>query len=102
MKPVCEPASAVQSPVHPWKSPTNLARSSLHVLALGGSALPWLVNDRAALRLHRIWCVPYRLLAIRADLKLSVSVDHVPALKSHEPRGIGVDEALVVWSLGGK
>ena len=43
-----------------------------------------------------------RLLATRADLKLSVSVDLVPAFKSHESRGSGVDEALVVWSLGGE
>ena len=74
---------AVQSPVHPWKRPTNLARSPLLVALVGrknddrgqtsafpsetsrfkpvilahrGSALPWLVDDRAALRLHRIWC----------------------------------------------
>ena len=26
----------------------------------------------------------------------------VPAFKSHESRGSGVDEALVVWSLGGE
>ena len=68
---------AVQSPVHPWKSPTNLARSPLLVgprrkktdlgqrsaypsetsrfapliLAHRSSALPWLVDNRAALPL---------------------------------------------------
>ena len=30
------------------------------ILAHRGSALPWLVDDRAALRLRRIWCVPPR------------------------------------------
>ena len=30
------------------------------ILAHRGSALPWLVDDRAALRLRRIWCVPTR------------------------------------------
>ena len=75
---------AVQSPVHiPEKRPTNLARSPLLVgplrkktdrgqrsafpsetsrfapliLAHRDSALPWLVNDRAALEPRRIWCV---------------------------------------------
>ena len=77
---------AVQSPVQPWKRPTNLARSPLLVsprrkkndrgqtsafssetsrfkpvvLAHRGSAFPWFVDDRAALRLRRIWCVPTR------------------------------------------
>ena len=44
--------------------------------------------------------VPARLLAIRADLMLSDSVDLVPVFTFQEPRGSGVDEALVVWSLG--
>ena len=43
-----------------------------------------------------------RFLAIRADLKFSNSVDLLPVFKSQEPRGSGVDEALVVWSLGGE
>ena len=30
------------------------------ILAHRGSALPWLVDDQAALRLRRIWCVPTR------------------------------------------
>ena len=30
------------------------------VLAHRGSALPWLVDNRAALRSYRIWCVPTR------------------------------------------
>ena len=33
-------------------------RFALSILAHRGSAFPWLVNDRAALRLRRIWCVP--------------------------------------------
>ena len=77
---------AVQSPVHSWKSPTNLARSPLFVALVGrkmtvvrhqffpqkppGSRFwfsrtgvqppPWLVDDRAALQHRRIWCVPTR------------------------------------------
>ena len=128
MKPACEPASSRLKPCASLKKPhescpfaapcghrrkkndrgqrsafpSETSRFALSILAHRGSALPWLVNDRAALRLRRIWCVPCRLLAIRADLKLSVSVDHVPAFKSHEPRGSGVDEALVVWSLEGE
>ena len=30
------------------------------ILARWGSALPWLVDDRATLHLRRIWCVPTR------------------------------------------
>ena len=35
------------------------------ILVHRGSALPWLVNDRAAFRLHRIWCVPTRTRTTR-------------------------------------
>ena len=38
--------------------PSEPSRFALSILAHRGSALPWLVNDRAALRLCRIWCVP--------------------------------------------
>ena len=38
--------------------PSETSRFALSILAHRGSALPWLVNDRAALRLRRIWCVP--------------------------------------------
>ena len=38
--------------------PSETSRFALLILAHRGSALPWLVNDRAALRLRRIWCVP--------------------------------------------
>ena len=77
---------AAQSPVHPWKIPTNRAHPPLLVgprrkktrrgqrpvfpsetsrfaplvLAHRGSALLWLFDDRAALRPRRIWCVPTR------------------------------------------
>ena len=37
--------------------PSETSRFALSILAHRGSALPWLVNDRAALRLRRIWCV---------------------------------------------
>ena len=38
--------------------PSETSRFKPVILAHRGSALPWLVNDRAALRLRRIWCVP--------------------------------------------
>ena len=38
--------------------PLETSRFALSILAHRGSALPWLVNDQAALRLRRIWCVP--------------------------------------------
>ena len=40
--------------------PSETPRFKPVILAHRGSALPWLVNDRAALRLRRIWCVPTR------------------------------------------
>ena len=40
--------------------PSETSRFAALILAHRGSALPWLVNDRAALRLRRIWCVPTR------------------------------------------
>ena len=38
--------------------PSETSRFALSILAHRGSALPCLVNDRAALRLRRIWCIP--------------------------------------------
>ena len=40
--------------------PSETSRFTPLILAHRGSALPWLVDDRAALRLPRIWCVPTR------------------------------------------
>ena len=40
--------------------PSETSRSKPVILAHRGSALPWLVDDRAALRLRRIWCVSTR------------------------------------------
>ena len=40
--------------------PLETSRFLPFILAHRGSALPWLVNDQAALRLRRIWCVPTR------------------------------------------
>ena len=40
--------------------PSETSRFTPLILAQRGSALPWLVDDRAALRLRRIWCVPTR------------------------------------------
>ena len=40
--------------------PSETSRFKPVILAHRGSALPWLVDDRAALRHRRIWCVPTR------------------------------------------
>ena len=40
--------------------PSETSRFAPLILAHRGSALLWLVDDRAALHLHRIWCVPTR------------------------------------------
>ena len=40
--------------------PSETSRFTPSILAHRGSALPWLVDDRAALRLRRIRCVPTR------------------------------------------
>ena len=40
--------------------PSETSRFKPVILAHRGSALPWLVDDRATLRLRRIWCVPTR------------------------------------------
>ena len=41
-------------------SPPEASRFAPLILAHRGSPLPWLVDDRAAFRLRRIWCVPTR------------------------------------------
>ena len=41
-------------------SPSETSRFALSILAHRGSALPWLVNDQAALRLRRIWSTMVR------------------------------------------
>ena len=45
--------------------PSETSRFKPVILAHRGSALPWLVDDRAALRLRRIWCVSTRQSATR-------------------------------------
>ena len=91
MKPTREPASSRPKPCASLKKPPDLARLPLLVALVGrkmtvvrhqffpkkiyrftplilahrGSALPWLVDDRPALRLRRIWCVPTRYSTTR-------------------------------------
>ena len=45
--------------------PSEASRFMSLILAYRGSALPCLVDDRATLRLRRIWCVPTRLSTTR-------------------------------------
>ena len=77
VKPAREPASSRPKPCaslkkphesYPFAAPCGRGQTSAFpsetsrfkpvILAHRGSVLPWLVNDRAALRLRRIWCVP--------------------------------------------
>ena len=86
---------AVRTPCIPEKRPTNVARSPLLVdprrmktdraqrsyfpsgtsrfttliLAQRCSALPWLVDDRAALRPRRIWCVLARYTRLSVAMR---------------------------------
>ena len=53
--------------------PSETSRFALSILAYWGSALPWLVNDRAALRLRRI-CISH---GVR-----STSVNHLRGVRS--------------------
>ena len=60
--------------------PSETSRFKSVILAhLWGSALPWLVDDRAALRLRRIWCVPTR----QSTTRLSATV--LPASRVPPP-----------------
>ena len=49
---------------------SETSRLTALILAHRGSALPWLVEDRAALRLRRIWCVPTRWSTTRVSAKV--------------------------------
>ena len=59
--------------------PSDTSRFKLVILPHRGSALPWLVDDRAALRLRRIWCVPTR----QSTTRLSATV--LPASRVPPP-----------------
>ena len=48
--------------------PSETSRLALSILAHRGSPLPWLVNDRAALRLRRIWYAPRERIFVTALL----------------------------------
>ena len=102
--------SAIQSPADSWKSPTNLARSPLLVgprrkktdrgqrstfpsetsrltpliLVHRGPALPWLVDDRAALRLRRILCTPTRWSATRFSATVLPASRVPPSPEGHQ------------------
>ena len=56
------------------------------ILAHRGSALPWLVDDRAALYLlRRIWCVPTRLSTTRLSATV-LPVSRVPPPSRRAPK----------------
>ena len=105
MKPACEPACSRPKPCASLKKPhescpfaapcgpcrkknyrgqrsafpSETSRFKPVILAHRGSALPWLVNDRSALRLRRIWCVPTR----KSTTRLSATV--LPASRVPPP-----------------
>ena len=56
----CGPRGRKNGRVYTSACPSETSRFTPLVLARRGSALPWLVNDRAALALRRIWCIPTR------------------------------------------
>ena len=60
--------------------PTETSRFASLILAPRGSALLWLVNDRAALRFRRIWCVPtrYELPGSPRQCSLPLACRHPP------------------------
>ena len=59
--------------------PSETSRFKPVILAHRGSALPWLVDDRAPLRLRRLWCVPTR----QSTTRLSATV--LPASRVPPP-----------------
>ena len=64
------------------------------ILVHRGSAFPWLADDRAALRLRRIWCVPTR----KSTTRLSATVlpaSRVPPISRKAPNWSS--EGLYTW-----
>ena len=56
--------------------PSEISRFTPLILAHRGSALPWLVDDRAALRLlRRIWC-PFVFFSLKMSLFPSILYHH--------------------------
>ena len=62
--------------------PSETSRFALLILAHRGSALPWLVDDRAALRLRRICCYP-----LDRPLQDSPRQCSLPLACRHPPEG---------------
>ena len=62
--------------------PSETSRFKPVILAHRGSALPWLIDDRAALRLRRIWCVPNH-----RELPGSPRQCSQPLARRHPPEG---------------
>ena len=61
--------------------PSETSRFALSILAHRGSAFPWLVNDRAALRLRRIWCVCVCVYCVcRVFIKLHITAQSGPVI----------------------
>ena len=56
----CGPRKKKNGRGQPSAFPSETSRFTPLILAHRGSALPWLFDDRAALRLCQIWCVPTR------------------------------------------
>ena len=75
--------------------PSETSRFKPVILAHRGSALPWLVNDRAALRLRRIWCVPTDSRVLPGSPRQC----SLPLACRHPPEGpqIGAREEARTW-----
>ena len=63
--------------------PSETSRFAPLILAHRGSALPWRVDDRAALRLRRIWWVPTR----QSTTRLSATMFPASRVPPHFPKG---------------
>ena len=71
--------------------PSETSRFKPVILAHRGSALPWLVDDRATLRLRRIWCVPTRSSTTRLSATV-LPASRVPPPSRRAPKW-GLEEA---------
>ena len=67
--------------------PSKTSRFKPVILAHRGPALPWLVDDRAALRLRRIWCVPTRYSITRLSATV-LPASRVPPPSRRAPNWI--------------
>ena len=79
----CGPRRKKKYPGQTSAFPSDTFRFVPLIFAHRGSALPWLVDDRAALRLRRIWCVPTQ----KSSIRFSATVIPAPRVPPHLLKG---------------